>query len=104
MNRILIIIGLVIAIATGSFFAGYQVANGRCVAKQLTTLSNAVEDANEDAEVINETRTGIQNEKVKVVEKIVQLPPIIIESECPLSDVIELQQSIYEAITQVPVQ
>jgi hypothetical protein len=104
MNRILIIIGLIIAIATGSFFAGYQVKAGRCATAQLETLGDAVEDSNEDAEAIIETRTEIANERVKVVEKIVQLPPIVVESECPLTDVIQLQQSIYEALAKVPVQ
>lgn len=98
--KIYVILGLLAAYSTALVFGTWQVATGIEAKKDLKVIEEQVKDGNQDAEAIRETIEEVSKERVVVVEKIVRLPAIP-SSDCPISDVVELQSQAYQAIMQV---
>lgn len=98
--KLYVILALIAAYTAFVIFATWQVATGREARKDLKVIEKQVEDSNEDAIEIQKEVETIEKERTVVVEKIVRLPAVR-ASDCPLSDVIELQSQAYQAIMQV---
>lgn len=99
MNRILIALSILLIGIFGGGLSGYFIADGRCAKREVSAISDQIEDKNEDQGAITEKITEVRSEEGEAIETITKIKTVYIDkpSACPINDLNRVQQSIYKA-------
>lgn len=97
--KLYIIGGALIAALLSGFWTGYQVASGKAAKQQIKVVAEVIENSNQDKKEITKHITKTNQVKAGAVREIIKIKEIIVNTECPLSDVASMRN---ETITRFP--
>ena len=84
--RVYVAIGLVIAIATSCFWAGYEVASGKAYKQQNRVITNEIKNRNADTKALQKHTIEVQTRKVKAQDANKRIERNTAPTDCPVDE------------------
>lgn len=83
MIKVYLAIGLLLAVTTASFWAGYQIASGKAIKQENHVIKEQVEDHNEDIRVIEKDSNDVAEKQAEHKKRLDSIPLVQPDTPCP---------------------
>jgi len=93
-------ITIIVVLVVSTFAGGWKSRSWYEDSKQKDIIEKEIVDHNEGVEAINETVRTVEKIKYIYRDKIIRLPAIIVDPDCPIDPSTELRNSSYRHLDQ----